>query len=109
MKPSTPDRSEWVNAIEDAEQVMLRWGHGQVRRVPDEIVEAIVAALRAPVSERLTPSADAVKLAAEVERGAWRDSRGALQIASGLTLAREILRLTSSNERPDSTKENPHG
>lgn len=45
-------QDEWASAIEDAEQVMLRWGHGQVRRVPDEIVEAIVAALRAPVSER---------------------------------------------------------
>lgn len=50
-------QGEWANAIEDAEQVMLRWGHGQVRRVPDEIVEAIVAALRAPVSELGEPVA----------------------------------------------------
>ena len=51
---NTPNREQWASAIEDAEQVMLRWGHGQMRRVPDEIVEAIVAALKAPRSEPRT-------------------------------------------------------
>lgn len=48
----TVNRDEWTDAIEDAEQVMLRWGHGQVRRVPDELVTEIVAALRSVGSER---------------------------------------------------------
>lgn len=85
---------EWGNAIEDAEQVMLRWGHGQVRRIPDEVVAVIVAALRATtVSER----GASTRLLLDQVRRDWYRFTGYSQLKADIDFY-----LDESHERKDS-------
>lgn len=45
--PTITDPKVLADALEDADNVILRWGHGQMRQLPAAELEMVTAALRA--------------------------------------------------------------
>lgn len=45
--PTITEPAKLADTIEDAANLILRWGHGQMRQLPAAEIEMIVAALRA--------------------------------------------------------------